>query len=88
MLFRSKATHRSPYGEIESAWHKQNGRFNWEIEVPPNTTATVYVPAASADAVTESGKPLAKVKGVKLLRVEAGRVVLEVGSGEYHFVAR
>ena len=32
----------------------------WEIELPPNTTATVSVPAASAEGVTESGRPAAR----------------------------
>ena len=83
-----KASHRSPYGKIKSEWRKKNGQFDWQIEIPPNSTATVYVPAASADAVTESGKPLAKAQGVKLLRAEKGAVVLAVASGEYHFAAR
>jgi alpha-L-rhamnosidase len=83
-----KATHRSPYGKIKSEWRKASGQFDWQIEIPPNTTATVYVPAASAAAVTESGKPLAKAKGVKLLRAEKGAVVLAVASGEYHFAVR
>ena len=83
-----KASHRSPYGMIRSEWTRKSGVFDWRVEVPANATATVYVPAKSADAVTEGGKPLAKARGVKLLRSEAGAVVLAVGSGEYRFAAR
>ena len=83
-----KASHRSPYGVIKSEWSREEGRFDWRITVPPNATATVYVPASGADAVTEGGKPLAKARGVKLLRAESGAVVLDVASGSYSFTAR
>ena len=80
-----KATHRSPYGLIASDWQKQDGVFRWKITVPANTTATVYVPAKSAESVTESGKPAAQAPGVKLVRMENGRAVFMVGSGSYDF---
>jgi hypothetical protein len=43
------------------------------------------VPAKSADTITESGKSLAKVPGVKFLRMEGDRAVLEVEAGSYRF---
>ena len=46
---------------------------------------TVLVPAKSAAAITESGKPLAKSPGVKFLRMEGDRAVLEVEAGNYRF---
>ena len=73
-----KATHNSPYGLISSEWHKDGNKFDWQIEIPANTTATVYVPATSLDAV--------KVKGVKASRFENGRAIFELGSGNYHFI--
>jgi alpha-L-rhamnosidase len=39
-----KATHQSPYGLISSEWHRDGKKFDWQIEIPANTTATVYVP--------------------------------------------
>ena len=59
--------------------------FHWNISVPANTTATVYVPAKDAAAITESGNPASQAEGVKFLRMEAGRAVYEVASGEYTF---
>ena len=47
-----KATHNSPYGLISSEWHRDGNKFDWQIEIPANTTATVYVPATSLEAVT------------------------------------
>ena len=55
--------------------------------IPANTTATVLVPAKSAGAITESGKPLAKAPGVKFLRMEGDRAVLEVEAGSYRFAS-
>ena len=45
-----KATHESPYGLIRSEWHRNGKKFDWQIEIPANTTATVEVPAADAKA--------------------------------------
>ncbi|MDR2848958.1 MAG: glycoside hydrolase family 78 protein [Verrucomicrobiota bacterium] len=82
-----KAAHESPYGPVRSEWSRKGGAFDWRIEVPPNTSATVYIPASDPAAVTEGGKPLARAKGVTNLRTEPGAVVLTVGSGAYRFTA-
>jgi alpha-L-rhamnosidase len=83
-----RATHRSPYGWIVSDWKKDGGTFDWQIKIPANTTATVYVPAKDEEDVTESGRPLAQAKGVKFLRAEDNHVVLAVESGAYDFHCR
>jgi len=49
------------------------------------SSATVLVPAKSADTITESGQPLAKAPGVKFLRIEGDRAVLEAEAGRYRF---
>ena len=83
-----KASHRSPFGVIESEWQRSGKNFDWRIIIPPNSTATVYLPASSVNQITEGGKNLEKVKGVKFLELKGGRAVLEVESGSYHFVSR
>jgi alpha-L-rhamnosidase len=82
-----KASHRSPYGPISSGWKRIGNKFDWQIEIPANTTATVYVPATSAEQVAEGGKSLAKARGVTFLRMEGNAVVLAVESGAYRFVS-
>jgi len=72
-----KATHLSPYGLIASEWHRQGKQFDWQIEIPANTTATVYVPATKLENV--------RSQGVTAVRFESGRAVFELGSGPYHF---
>jgi len=41
------------------------------------------VPAKSAESVTENGKPAVQARGVHFLRMEQGRAVFRVGSGNY-----
>jgi alpha-L-rhamnosidase len=79
-LTYAKATHESPYGLISSEWHKAGSQFDWQIEIPANTTATVSVPASSASDVQTDGE--------KPDRFENGRAVFELGSGKYHFVSQ
>ena len=74
-----KATHNSPYGLISSEWHRDGNKFDWQVEIPANTMATVYVPATGLEAV--------RAGGVKPLKFENGRAVFEIGSGKYHFVS-
>ncbi|MDR0823488.1 MAG: glycoside hydrolase family 78 protein [Prevotella sp.] len=38
------ASYDSVYGKIRSEWKKDNGRINWEIEIPANTTAEITLP--------------------------------------------
>src|SRR5437762_14098485 len=45
------ASHRSLYGPIVSDWKVEGGDFVWTVSVPPNTTATVHVPATDPSAV-------------------------------------
>jgi alpha-L-rhamnosidase len=82
-----KSHHDSPYGRIVSNWKRSDAGLTMEVEIPPNTMATVFVPTKDVAAVTESGKPIAKAKGVKFLRMENGAAVYEVGSGRYVFVS-
>ncbi len=81
-----KAHHDSLYGRIVSDWKIDDaGVLAWKIAVPPNTTATAILPTVDDKTVTESGRPLAGVEGVKTLGVHPGQVTLEVQPGVYEF---
>jgi alpha-L-rhamnosidase len=56
-----------------------------DVTTPPNSTATIYVPAKDTASVTESGKPATKAVGLKFLRMENNAAVYAVGSGNYQF---
>jgi len=83
-----KAWHLSPYGRIASEWRRNGSDFDWRITIPPNSTATIYLPAASTDGITEDGKPLAKAAGVKFLRMVGDQAVMDVESGEFHLSSK
>ena len=82
-----KATHNSPYGLISSEWHRDGDKFDWQIEIPANTTATVFLPGKNVAGMTESGVPISQSRDFQLLGAEDGCVVLKIGSGKYHFVS-
>jgi alpha-L-rhamnosidase len=84
-LDHTKASYQSMHGLIESHWKKKGDELTWNITVPANTKAAVYIPAAAAGDVTEGGKDASAANGVKFLRMEKDRAVFEVGSGKYSF---
>jgi alpha-L-rhamnosidase len=68
-----------------SNWKREGEKLTMDVTVPPNATATVFVPAKDAASVTESGKPAGEAEGVKFLRMENNAAVYAVGSGNYQF---
>ena len=87
-LTSATTAYNSIRGRIETDWQQTDGKLTLKVTIPANTTATVHLPVNPAWAnpvITESGKSLKSVKGVKLLRTEKNQAVLEIGSGSYHF---
>ena len=80
-----KVKHDSLYGPIKSDWRSAAGKFEWQISIPPNTTALVYVPVKTGGVVTEGGKAAGDQRGIKFRSLENGRAIYEVGSGAYDF---
>ena len=74
-------------GRISSQWKVSGDCFKLVVEIPPNTKATVMVPAQGVENITESGYPLANHKHVRVIRDYGNHVELEVGSGNYTFVS-
>ncbi len=81
-----KSSYQSPYGLIRSDWEKTNVGMKMNVSVPANTSALVYVPANSASEIKESAKAISNLKDVRVVGEENGRIVLKIGSGDYHFV--
>jgi alpha-L-rhamnosidase len=83
-----KASYNSIHGKIACDWKRGGGKFTLSVTIPINTTATIFIPAKSADEVLESGKPAAQSSGVKFLRMENGHAAFETASGQYEFQSR
>lgn len=75
----------SLYGRIVSNWTRNGNAATFDIKVPANTTAKVYIPAKDAADVTEGDQPVAEAEGVTCLGKEGGCAVFAVGSGTYRF---
>jgi alpha-L-rhamnosidase len=84
-LTRAGAAYQSPYGIIKSAWVLKVNSFIWEVTVPPNTTATAFVPAKEKTQVLEGGSPAEDAPGVRYIETLSSAVVFELGSGSYRF---
>jgi len=84
----AKGHYDSIRGRIESSWSIADGRLKYDVTIPANTMATVYVPAKDAASVLESGKPASASVGVQFLRMEDGAAVFLVQSGKYSFATR
>lgn len=81
----AKATFDSPYGEIVSGWEIKNGQLIMSINIPPNTTATVELPGATANNTRADGKRVQDQSDLKNVQELAGMLQFEVGSGTYTF---
>ena len=77
------ASYQSPYGLIKSNWNTTKTQFTWNITIPANTTAMIYIPAGSTAEITEK---LTSIKALKFVKTEEGRAIYEIGSGNYAFV--
>ena len=51
----AKGGYEGPYGRIVSDWRGENGDFVWHVVVPPNSSATVYLPDGSPARDVGSG---------------------------------
>lgn len=87
-LTYASASLQTYYGTVSSGWKVDNGKVQLDVDIPPNTTATVFIPADQAEGVMENGKPLASAKDIKMTGAEKGYVVVKIGSGKFRFASR
>ena len=72
----------SVYGKIVSDWTgTAAGPFALKVTIPPNTSATVFLPAIPNARITEGGKAISA-------RKNADGYAIRVGSGSYEFQMR
>ena len=81
-LAHGGGTYHSVKGPIVTAWRRgAKGRFELDLELPPNVTAQVRLPAGANQALTEAGRRL----DTAAVRREDASLVTTVGSGAYRF---
>ena len=86
-LSYANADLKTYYGNVTSHWKRDNDKLQLDIEIPVNTKATIYIPAKSAASTKENDDPLSSVSDLKVIGMEGNYVIVETGSGKYHFVS-
>lgn len=76
-----KSSYKSSRGRIVSNWTKDEDRTEFEIAIPPNMVADVFLPVSPGATISEGGKPLKLGSGA--FSNEYAKIVL--GSGAYKF---
>ena len=75
------ASYDSSYGEIKSHWEKNGKKLNWEITIPPNTSAKIKVPVSKISNVKLNNNQLESL--AENVSVQEEHVIFELLSGEY-----
>jgi len=80
-LSHVNTTYPTAYGPVGSYWELVDGNLKLTVEVPPNTTATVFVPGNNVNSLDR------KLQTVIIKEHNQEWSVYEVGSGDYSFVS-
>jgi alpha-L-rhamnosidase len=57
-----------------------------KVTIPPNTTASVYLPADINSQVYENSSPTEQSEDVRFIKIENGNAIYHTGSGSYDFL--
>jgi len=79
------ASYKSVYGRIKSSWRLTDDKFTWDVSIPANTTATIYIPALIKEEVLEENGAISKSDHITFVKWENNYAVFEVESGNYSF---
>lgn len=82
-LTAARGALQTRYGLLESDWHIEGNTFTWKVTVPPNSSATAYLPTGDTATITEGGVPAATAPGITAV-TEAS---FTLAPGSYHFTA-
>lgn len=95
-LKHASASIKTVRGLISSSWSISDGKLQLEISIPVNSTGAVWLPVKGLPnpTIRESGTVLWRdgryhpgLEGIKGARREGDYIIIEVGSGGYHFEA-
>jgi alpha-L-rhamnosidase len=73
------------YGMLSAHWTLAASALQLDVVIPANTRSTIYIPAPEGGRITESGRTIASVKEITFTGIERGYLILDIGSGSYHF---
>ncbi|MDH4238858.1 MAG: alpha-L-rhamnosidase [Phycisphaerae bacterium] len=72
-------------GTIFCRWEKKSKHYLFEVTIPANTKAVIWLPSQSRENLKESGVKITKCEDIKVIGEKEGFVLCETGSGHYSF---
>jgi len=81
------ARYDSVSGLICSSWLREGSVLTLNITIPPNTSATIYVPTVDPSTVLESDHLANSALGLTFIQFDNGAAVFAADSGNYRFTA-
>jgi hypothetical protein len=81
----AETSFQSVHGEILSSWEISENTFTLKVRIPSNSRATIEIPQADPDKITESNIPVTSSENITIKNGSDGRTLLGTGSGEYVF---
>ncbi len=84
-LDSARACYRSMHGEIVSDWKRNGDQLTWNVRIPANTSATVFIPSAATAVVTDDGVPIEKAPGITVTGRDNSGLICNVAAGVYQF---
>ena len=78
------ASYESIHGLIKSNWKKNKKNLQWNITIPANTSALVYLPTTNASDITLNDKKII----AETYKTEGAKLVLTVPSGTYNITVK
>lgn len=88
-LTYARGNYESAYGEIKMEWRRTDNGYNFDIEIPANTTATLILPLPpDGRQYTENGMSIDRVEEVRYVEssTEKEKIKFEIVSGSYSFI--
>lgn len=91
----AKGSYHSIRGKIASSWENDNDRLKWDIELPANTEAIVFVPLMKNQSANiregenilmDNGEVAGQTEGLTYMETQDQYVVFSAGSGTYRLV--
>jgi len=80
-----KGKYNSVRGPITAEWNRKGKNLTLDVTIPPNTTATIFLPALPPDEIREGDIAADKSPDVKSLGRENNCATFEISSGKYRF---
>ena len=79
------ASYNSIHGKIISKWKTVNDKFYWDVTIPANTKAMLYIPSLNVDGIKENNQLASESIGVKFIEWKDKHAIYLIESGSYSF---